>query len=434
MTGVMALTGALLLTSAPTALADDVRDRQWALRAFDVEKVWTASQGQGVTVAVIDTGVDSSHPDLTGQVLPGKDFSGAGDAHGDEAGHGTGMAAVIAGHGHGASKSDGVMGLAPKAKILPVRASKAGKDMDTVAWTKGVRYAVDQGAKVINLSFNDAQAYPGSKAAKAIQYAQQRDVVVVSGTGNDGEGEVNYPAALPGVVAVGAIDENLEIWDDSNYGNGVTLTAPGVKILSADPAASSGYSIADGTSDATAYVSALAALVRSKYPDLTAGQVINRLVKSATFGNHDIKKSPDEKYGYGMIRAYKTLTDDIPAGPKQGPLAQAPSDTSSKSGTAPEGNDPTKPQAEEKSDSSSLPLIIGGIAAVVVIGGIIFAVMRSRNNRGNGGPGAGGPGGPGGQGYPPHQQQPYPTAPPAQQYPVPPGQSPQQRTQNPYGQ
>jgi type VII secretion-associated serine protease mycosin len=407
--GVVALTGALLLTSAPMASADSIRDQQWPLRVFDAERVWSTSQGQGVTVAVVDSGVDASHPDLTGQVLPGKDFSGD-DPHQDTDGHGTEMASLIAGRGHGANGSAGVKGLAPKSKILPVRAD-AGENMDPAAWPKGVRYAVDQGAKVINLSFNDGNAYPGSKGAEAIAYAQEHDVLVVAGAGNDG-GTVNYPAALPGVVAVTAVDESLTFWDESNSGKGVTLAAPGVDILAADSNLSSGYGVADGTSHATAYVSAIAALVRSKYPDLTAGQVINRLIKSASFLENKVNEVPDRQYGYGIARPGSALTMDIPAGPKEGPLAQAPSDSSSKSGTATEGNDTTSPQAKDDSSSSSLPLIIGIVAAVVVIGGILFAVLRGRNNRDSGGPGPRGPGGgtpPQGMGYPLHQQQPYPT-------------------------
>ncbi|GHA95212.1 hypothetical protein GCM10010346_17550 [Streptomyces chryseus] len=428
-TGVVALTGALLLTSAPAASADYIRDQQWTLDAFSVEKVWAESEGQGVTVAVVDTGVDPTHPDLTGQVLPGKDVTVGGNAHQDEAGHGTGMASLIAGHGHGEGRSAGVMGLAPKAKILPVRVMRASKDdvVDERRWAAGIRYAVDNGASVINLSFVDDHANPTTEAAKAIAYAQKRNVVVVAGVGNDGDARVMYPAALPGVVAVGALDRSSQFWDKSNFGKGITLTAPGEKILRADPSRSSGYAEADGTSDATALVSATAALVRSKYPDLTAGQVINRLIKSTTFLDHDVKKVPDEEFGYGVIRPYRALTMDIPKGPKEGPLPQAPASTSSKAASGSEGGSSTTNQAKKKTKSSSgTILVIAGIAGVLVIGGIVFAVIRSRGNRGSGG----GPGGGAqGVGYPnqpayPSAQQPYPGSPH--------GQAPQH--QNPYGQ
>ncbi|WP_322726568.1 type VII secretion-associated serine protease mycosin, partial [Streptomyces spongiae] len=391
-TGVVALTGALLLTSAPVASADAVRDAQWPLTVYDAEKVWKTSQGAGVTVAVVDSGVDSSHPDLTGQVLPGKDFTGAGDPHKDSLGHGTAMASLIAGHGHGANDSLGVMGLAPKAKILPLRVNATrgtidGK-IDTAGWTAGVRYAVEQGASVINLSLDDSSAYPGSKAAKAIEYAQSHDVVVVAAAGNDA-GTVNYPAALPGVVAVSAVDKSLSPWSKSNTGN-VIVAAPGVEVAQADPTTASGYAVADGTSGSTAYVSAIVALLRSKYPDLTAGQIINRLIKSASFVNNKGKTAPDEELGYGIARPGTALTMDIPKGPKEGPLAKSSSSTSTNSGAASEDDDSTSQAKKKKKSSSGSILLIAGIAGAVVVIAILFAVLRSRRNGRNGGPGPGG--------------------------------------------
>ncbi|MGW4087412.1 S8 family serine peptidase [Streptomyces sp. NPDC004822] len=417
-TGVVALTGALLLTSAPHASADEVRDAQWPLSVYDAEKVWRSSQGAGVNVAVIDTGVDASHPDLTGQVLSGKDFTGAGDPHKDTVGHGTSMASLIAGHGHGANGSAGVKGLAPKAKILPVRVNATrgtidGK-IDTAGWTAGVRYAVQQGASVINLSLDDSSAYPGSKAAKAIEYAQSHDVVVVAAAGNDA-GTVNYPAALPGVVAVSAVDQALHPWSKSNTGN-VTVAAPGVQVAQADPTTASGYAVADGTSGSTAYVSAIVALLRSKYPDLSAGQIVNRLVKSASFLSNEGRTAPDRELGYGIARPGTALTMDIPKGPKQGPLLKGSSSTSTNSAAGSDDSDSsTHAKKEKKKSSSGKILLFGGIAAVVVIVGILIAVLRNRRNGGNGGNNGGsGPGGAAPGGYPsqpgtyPSGQQHYP--------------------------
>ncbi|MGV9642254.1 type VII secretion-associated serine protease mycosin [Streptomyces sp. NPDC003514] len=426
-TGVVALTGALLLTSAPIASADYIRDKQWTIDVIDFQKVWSVSQGQGVTVAVVDTGVDGDHPDLVGQVLKGKDVTtDGGNAHRDTAGHGTGMASLIAGHGHGENNSAGVIGLAPKAKILPIKAAESD-DFNDDDWAEGVRFAVDQGVDVINLSFGDSLATPGSEGAKAIEYAQRHDVVVVAATGNEGNAELSYPSKLPGVVAVGAVDESLKHWEDSNTGPGVTLAAPGVKIVEADPTEASGYSQGTGTSDAAAYVSATAALVRSKYPNLTAGQVINRMVKSATFLDQDVKKTPDEELGYGIIRPYKALTMDIPKGPKQGPLAQAAPSTSTNSGAASGDKPTTQASNNEKESSSGSAFLIAGIAGAVIVIGIIVAVVRSRRKGGSGGPGSGGGTPLQSTGYPPqpptgHQQ--YPTN------PTRPGQSSQHP--NPY--
>ncbi|MFF8358216.1 type VII secretion-associated serine protease mycosin [Streptomyces chartreusis] len=414
----MTLTGALLLTAAPTASADYVRDQQWALNAFAVEDVWAESQGQDVTVAVVDSGVDASHPDLSGQVLEGKDFTGGGSAQEDTFGHGTAMASIIAAHGHGAGNDSGMIGLAPKAKILPLRTlqKKNDKNSDDL-WSAAVRYAVDQGVKVINLSFGADGSKTSSEGREAIAYAQAHDVVVVAAAGNTGGVAVEEPAALPGVVSVGAIDEKANRWVGSNSGKGLTLMAPGVQVLSADPESSQGYSLSDGTSDATAYVAAAVALVRSKYPDLSAGQVINRLIKTATFAHHKGLKAPDEEYGYGIVRPYSALTMDIPAGPKKNPLGELTSSVSSQSS---KGTDSTA--AKKKKSSSSNLVLIGGIAAVVIIGVIAFVLIRSRRNGGNGGPGSGG-GSPQNPTYPPAQQ-PYNSA-PNQGYPAPPGQYPQ---------
>ena len=326
------------------------------------------------------------------------------------------------------------MGLAPKAKILPVRVDIARGKGNTASWTAGVRYAVDHGASVINLSLDDSSAYPGSKAAKAIEYAQSHNVVVVAAAGNDG-GTVNYPAALPGVVAVSAVDKGLNPWSKSNTGK-VIVAAPGVEVAQADPTTKSGYAVANGTSGSTAYVSAIVALLRSKYPDLTAGQIVNRLIKSASFLNNTGRKAPDSELGYGFARPGSALTMDIPKGSKEGPLTQASPSTSTESGSASAGNDGTSQAKEENNSSSANILLIAGIAAAVVVIGILFAVIRSRRNRGSGGPGPG-PGGtpPHGTGYPPQPPtayQSYPNTQPNQGYPTPPGQAPQQP--NPYAQ
>ncbi|MFI7404705.1 type VII secretion-associated serine protease mycosin [Streptomyces sp. NPDC049541] len=435
---ITALAGAFLLNSAPTASADYVRDQQWALNVFSVRDIWAESQGEGVTVAVVDSGVDANHPDLTGQVLKGKDFTGGGNAHEDIVGHGTGMASLIAGHGHGVGNESGVKGLAPKAKILPLRTlqTRADRNLDET-WGAAVRYAVDHGAKVVNLSFGNDGGKTLLDGRQAIAYAQAHDVVVVAAAGNDGSIAVTEPAALPGVVAVGAVDKNANRWDGSNSGKGLTLMAPGADIVSANSNRSPKYGMSDGTSDATAYVSAAAALVRAKYPNLSAGQVINRLIKSASFLHHKGLKAPDEEYGYGIVRPYKALTMSIPKGTRGNPLGhiQLAREVSG-------GNDTAANQPENQNGSSSMGaivLLVGIIGFVVVIAAVtVVVVTRSRRNSMNGGP----PGGtyPQSLGYPPQQvippagQHQYPAPPPNQGYgyPTPPAQPPQHA--NPYSQ
>lgn len=423
----MTLTGVALFTSAPTASADYVRDQQWVLDVFAMEDTWAETQGEGVTVAVVDSGVDGSHPDLAGQVLEGKDFTGGGDAQEDKMGHGTIMASIIAAHGHGAGNASGMMGLAPKAKILPLRAIQTEQDpMHDETWAAAVRYAVDQGADVINMSFSNDGGKTLSDGRAAIAYAQAHDVVVVAGAGNEGSIAVDEPAALPGVVAVGAIDKNGNRWDGSNTGNGLALMAPGVEILGADPTLSRQYSLSTGSSDATAYVSATAALVRSKYPDLTAGQVINRLIKSASFLDHKGLTAPDEEYGYGIIRPRQAVTMDIPAGPEKNPLGQLTA-ASPPSGSAVEKKDPAA-----QAPISGPIVIVAGAAAVLILGIVVWLVTRNRRSSGSG------PGGtmtPHSTGYPAQPPAGYPYYPhgaPQHGYAPSPGQTPPQP--HPYAQ
>ncbi|MEU2793528.1 S8 family serine peptidase [Streptomyces sp. NPDC007100] len=427
--GGVAVTGALLFGTAPVAAADETRDAQWILGSFGAEKVWKESTGKGVIVAVIDDAVNGEHPDLRGNVLPGKNFIKGGTADRESVSdHGTGMASNIAGHGHGVGNSDGVKGLAPEAKILPVAIPEHG-DIDTLG--EAVRYATDHGARVINMSINPS--YISASVKKALAYAAQKDVVLVAGAGNDGANELGPLSTSPGVIAVGAVDQAGKVWQKSNAGKELMLTAPGVHIRSA--AASEPYQQESGTSDATAYVSAAAALLRSKFPDLTAGQIANRLVKTAGMApSLEGTQLPDPHYGYGFIRPYGALTRDIPAGSKNGPLKAPEAQPSAGAGGANAASGGNQQAGDKKSAGISTGVLVGvGVGVLVVIAIIVIAVVASqKKNRRNGpppggpgGPGGwGGPGGPGGAPYPPNAYQQQPSAPGA--YPYPPQQPPAQ--------
>lgn len=182
---VCAATAFALLPATP-ARADAIRDQQWGLQTLHTDQAWRTTKGRGITVAVVDTGVDGNLPDLTGQVLPGKDMIGFGARRGDRswARHGTAMAGIIAGHGHGAGRDDGVLGIAPEARILPVRVileasdpsrAKARESRGT-ALADGIRWAADHGADVINLSLGDdsKSAHPEPGEDAAIQYALKK--------------------------------------------------------------------------------------------------------------------------------------------------------------------------------------------------------------------------------------------------------------------
>ncbi|MFK0290888.1 S8 family peptidase [Streptomyces sp. NPDC090442] len=427
--------GALLFGTAPIASADQIRNEQWPLQKFDAESIWKVSTGKGVTVAVLDSPVDGSHADLTGNVLPGKNFiTGSGSADqgtGNGADHGTAMASIIAGHGHGAGGADGVKGLAPDAKILPVAVPGTSHDqsgaVQDMHLAQALRYAVDQGAKVVNMSFGTGEVSISPEEQQAVDYARKHDVLLVAASGNDGIGTPAVPAGAPGVLAVGAVDNNGEIWKKSNFGSHLKLTAPGVNIRSASSIVDihGKYRLADGTSDSTAYVSGAAALLRAKFPDLTAGQIANRLIKTASLpADQQGISLPDQHYGYGSINPLSALTKDVPAGSKDGPfpaLSGGSSGPSSDPSSAAGDTGGGVKIASHKGLSAPF-LILIAVVVLVILAIVLVVVLVAKKNRRNGPPpgGPGGFGGPGGSsGYMPNQQMPY------QQQPGAPGSYPQ---------
>ncbi|MFH9330609.1 type VII secretion-associated serine protease mycosin [Streptomyces althioticus] len=304
------LAAALVLVPATTAHADTIRDRQWALDALHTDQVWTTTRGAGVTVAVLDTGVEADHPDLDGNVLEGKDLVGFGAREGDEAWarHGTAMAGIIAGHGHGPGNGDGVLGVAPEAKILPVRVILEDKDPARAkarstrgnALAEGIRWAADHGADVINLSLGDdsASAHPEEGEDEAIQYALRKGVVVVASAGNGGEkgDRISYPAAYPGVIAATAVDRYGTRAPFSTRRWYATVSAPGVDVIIADP--DHKYYEGWGTSAAAAFVSGAVALVKAAHPDLTPAQ-IKRLLEDTA--RNAPAAGRDDSRGFGFI-------------------------------------------------------------------------------------------------------------------------------------
>lgn len=306
----VALATAFAVLPAVPAQADALRDRQWALEALHTDRAWQTTKGKGITVAVLDTGVDGSHPDLQGQVLPGKDLIGFGAGQGDRAWavHGTAMAGIIAGHGSGPGRSDGVLGVAPGVRILPVRvilesndASRAkARQSRGTALADGIRWATDHGADVINLSLGDdsKSAHPEPGEDAAVQYALSKGVSVVASAGNSGEkgNGVSYPAAYPGVIAVAAVDKYGTHAAFSTSRWYATVSAPGVDIVVANP--DRHYYIEWGTSAASAFVSGAVALVRAAHPGLSPAQLKTLLADTA-------RNSPaggrDDARGYGLV-------------------------------------------------------------------------------------------------------------------------------------
>jgi type VII secretion-associated serine protease mycosin len=287
-----------------TRSLDTYRDQQWALDRLDAENAWQSSRGAGVVVGVVDSGVDGTHPDLVGQVLTGTDLvSPGGNGWNDQNGHGTHVAGIVAAL---AGNGIGVAGLAPGAKILPVRALDAdggGWDSDVA---QGVIWAADHGATVINLSLGSPDASDADRSA--IVYAIGKGAVVLAAAGNErtAGNPVEYPAAwrIPGLLAVAATTAADASASYSNSGSYVDVAAPGDLIVSTVPGGS--YASMSGTSMATPYAAATAALVRAAAPSLTPAAVASALTASAA----DLEATGrDADTGAGLVDPVDALCD-----------------------------------------------------------------------------------------------------------------------------
>ena len=284
------------------AVNDTKRSSQWALNTLSAESVWAKSTGSGVTVAVVDTGVKGSHPDLGGRVLAGYDVvTGGRKGNVDGNGHGTHVAGIIAAT---AGNGTGVAGFAPKVRILPVRVVDSRGASNTGYLAEGIVWAANNGAKIINISMGGSGVDPNLDTA--IQYAASKNVVVVAAAGNerlDGN-KVHYPAAYDNVLAVGASDSRNKIASYSNTGSYVDVVAPGSGIWSTY--LSPGYAMMSGTSMATPYVSATAALAVSAAGTGYSATTIESEIMSTA---RDLGTAGrDNTYGFGLISPISAVT------------------------------------------------------------------------------------------------------------------------------
>lgn len=328
---------AAAIATAPAAQADIWRDKEYWLKEAGITKAWEVSKGTDVKVAVIDSGVDGKHPDLKGAIAGGHDVSGAGTPDGQKSigakpEHGTLVATMLAGRGHQAppkkstasakpspapsaanSRPDGIIGVAPEAQILAVStwlgSENPGGKSDQDQIPEAVRWAVDNGAKVINISLGSTSPeWPQSWDA-AFLYAEQKDVVIVAAAGNrvGGNVQVGAPATIPGVLTVAGLDLNGQASvDSSSQGISIGVAAPAEKLAGGLPGGS--YAEWAGTSGATPIVSGVAALIRSRWPEMSAEQVVNRIVSTAKDAGAPGK---DPLYGFGMLDAEAALKDDV---------------------------------------------------------------------------------------------------------------------------
>lgn len=275
--------------------ADPSYSKQWYLKKIQMPKAWDSTKGaSNITVAVIDAGVQTNHPELKGKIVsPYEVTTGSTSVSPDN--HGTHVAGIIA----ATINKAGISGIAPNIKIMPVDVFNGdGANIYDVA--EGIMYAVDHKADILNLSLGSYYySYP---LEYAVNYAKSKGVLVVAAAGNDDTSEYTYPAALPAVLGVSATDSLDRITQFSNYGDYIDFAAPGMNIYST--VSGSKYANMSGTSMASPIVSGVSALILSKNPFLSPAQVESILIKSsADLGN----RGWDYLYGYGRVDAYKAL-------------------------------------------------------------------------------------------------------------------------------
>ena len=310
------LVALLSISVSQSASADSIRDRQYWLEQFGFTSAWDSSQGEGVKVAVIDTGIDATHPSLRGSVAGGTDVSGLGTSDGltlvgTSNYHGTMVASILAGRGAFEDENSGVIGTAPKAQLLSVSMAFGVPGLDTDSQiAEGIIWAVDNGATVINLSLTrNSVSWPKSWD-EAFLYAFENDVVVVAAVGNlaDGTEQVSAPASIPGVIAVAGVDRELNPSALSSVkGFTIGVTAPSEDLVAAYPGGE--YRLWSGTSAAAPIVSGLVAMIRSMYPEMNAVNVVNRVIQSARKVGFE---GYSNSYGHGIIDAEKALLAEIP--------------------------------------------------------------------------------------------------------------------------
>jgi type VII secretion-associated serine protease mycosin len=304
-------------------VADSIRDsQQWVLDMLNVPAAWAQTEGAGVTVAVIDSGVNPDVSDLTGSVITGPDYTGVTTppSSPDWGVHGTWMASLIVGHGDDGGGS-GIIGIAPDARVLSIRVipDRADPHYDQYeheqenriqqSLANGINYAVTHGAKVISMSIGYSE--PSATVRSALQQAYDHGVVVVasagnsgdqSGSGDDGEAPVSFPANYPGVISVGAVDSTGAVAAFSSDNVSVQVAAPGVSVPA--QGRDGEYWWVSGTSPACALVAGVAALIKSMYPGLAPERVVSALTSTTTdrpAGGYD------SELGFGVVDAAAAL-------------------------------------------------------------------------------------------------------------------------------
>ncbi len=289
-------------TQVGAAANDPLLAQQWGIFATGADRVWAVTTGRGVTVAVVDSG-SGPHPDLAENLLPGRSFMNSTETQDgndiDASGHGSHVAGIIAA---AANNGIGGSGVAPNAKILPIKVLDQAGQGDARDVAAGVRFAADSGAQVINLSLGGATE--SSSLTQAIQYANDKGALVVAAAGNGGATDKpKWPASLDLTIAVTAVDSSKNVTSFDQRGDYIDIAAPGASIVST---AKGDYVALSGTSMAAGFVAGAAALLFAAEPRISNAQVRDILLRTAT----DIGDAGrDQTYGVGFLNLVAALAE-----------------------------------------------------------------------------------------------------------------------------
>jgi subtilisin family serine protease len=288
------------------SIQDAMQKAGWNITAFDLPGAWSKSKGEGVKIAVIDTGVDLDHPDLVRNLLPGMNFIDASSQPWDDNHHGTHVAGIIVAE----NNEIGMVGVAPSSKVIPIKVLDRGGNGSLTNVAKGIRWAVDEGkADLICMSLGSPN--PVQEVRKAVQYAESKGVVCFVAAGNSGMTKnIFYPAEYPETIAIGSIDENLSRSRFSNTGHNLDFMAPGNRIFSTVP--DNWYAVLSGTSMAAPFATGVAALVLSYARNNGSGMKLNTAEDYRNaFRSHTIPITDallkDQKFyqGFGILEPRK---------------------------------------------------------------------------------------------------------------------------------
>jgi subtilisin family serine protease len=305
----LALAAAVALVCATSAAAltpnDPTWSKAWGQRLVEMPKAWDITTGDpNIIIGVIDTGVSTNIADLQGQLVPGWDFVDNDAVPQDTFGHGTLTTSELVARGN---NGKGITGYCWRCRVMPVRVNASGSNFDPTITATGIRWAVDHGARVLSLGFNDEGMFPSDpQVAAAISYASQRNVLVIASSGNSSQPNPTHPASDPGAYGVAGTDPSDLLYSWSTYGAWVPVAAPGCQIMMMQGDPGSEHC---GNSTSTPAVAGIAALLLSYKPSLNPAQVMSALEATST---------PIAGIGGGRVDAYRAL-QAIGAGPPPPP-------------------------------------------------------------------------------------------------------------------